>query len=107
MAEKILGSAIEGAHMLPMGRFTFWRVVGARMLPQPVGIGGLSAREVFQVTRPRANELSRSLLLAMWKIAELRACIEKEARPLDQPSTVQSSIPPLGGAQTNAEHDLG
>ncbi len=43
MADKILVTAIEGARMLSMGRSTFWRAIGAGMLPQPVRIGGLSA----------------------------------------------------------------
>lgn len=43
MADKLLVTAIEDAHMLSMGRSTFWRAVSAGMLPQPVRIGGLSA----------------------------------------------------------------
>ncbi|MDA8257930.1 MAG: hypothetical protein M0Z99_20280 [Betaproteobacteria bacterium] len=32
MADKLLVTAIEGAHMLSMGRPTFWRAGAARML---------------------------------------------------------------------------
>jgi len=43
MADKLLVTATQGAHMLSMGRSTFWHAVDAGMLPQPVRIGGLSA----------------------------------------------------------------
>lgn len=51
MADKILVTAIEGAHMLSMGRSTFWRAVGAGMLPQPVRIGGLTRWRVADLMR--------------------------------------------------------
>lgn len=51
MADKILVTAIEGAHMLSMGRSTFWRAVGAGVLPQPVRIGGLTRWRVADLMR--------------------------------------------------------
>ena len=51
MADKILVTAIEGARMLSMGRSTFWRAIGAGMLPQPVRIGGLTRWRVADLIR--------------------------------------------------------
>jgi predicted DNA-binding transcriptional regulator AlpA len=51
MTDKILVTAVEGAGMLSMGRSTFWRAVGAGMLPQPVRIGGLTRWRVADLMR--------------------------------------------------------
>ncbi|BAP88316.1 phage transcriptional regulator, AlpA [Burkholderiales bacterium GJ-E10] len=51
MTEKILVTALEGAHMLSMGRSTFWRAVSEGLLPQPVRIGGLTRWRVVDLIR--------------------------------------------------------
>ena len=43
MADKILATVIERAHMPSRGRSTFWHSVSVDMLLKPVRIGGLSA----------------------------------------------------------------
>lgn len=51
MTDKILVTAVEGAGMLSMGRSTFWRAVGAGVLPQPVRIGGITRWRVADLLR--------------------------------------------------------
>jgi len=58
-AQKILVTDKEAAAMLSMGRSTFWRQVGAGVLPAPVRIGGLTR----------------------WRVAELLACVAPPASP--------------------------
>ena len=42
VTERILIPASEAAHMLSMGRSTFWAAVAKGQLPQPIKIGGLT-----------------------------------------------------------------
>jgi predicted DNA-binding transcriptional regulator AlpA len=51
--DRILCTDKEAAEMLAMGRSTFWKKVGDRLLPGPVKIGGL--------TRWRVSDLRRHL----------------------------------------------
>ena len=69
MTDKILVTAVEGAGMLSMGRSTFWRAVGAGMLPQPVRIGGLTR----------------------WRVADLMRAIDSASLPVS-PSTASAQL---------------
>ncbi|OIQ91714.1 hypothetical protein GALL_263450 [mine drainage metagenome] len=70
MTDKILVTAVEGAGMLSMGRSTFWRAVGAGMLPQPVRIGGL--------TRWRVADLMRAIDPASLPVSPSTAGAQRE-----------------------------
>ena len=49
MADKLLVTAIEGLHMLSMGRSTFWRAVSAGMLPPEARPSGACISSVPQL----------------------------------------------------------
>jgi predicted DNA-binding transcriptional regulator AlpA len=70
MNERILVNDKEAAHMLCMGRSTFWAGVKAELLPQPVKIGGLTRWRVadllqqFQAsptTTPSTSDVAASI----------------------------------------------
>lgn len=42
MNDRLLLKAEEAAHALNMGRSTFWAGVKAKILPQPIKIGGIT-----------------------------------------------------------------
>ncbi len=70
MTDKILVTAVEGAGMLSMGRSTFWRAVGAGVLPPPVRIGGL--------TRWRVTDLMRAIDPASLPVSPSTAGAQRE-----------------------------
>jgi predicted DNA-binding transcriptional regulator AlpA len=49
--EKLLVRDTEAATMLAMGRSTFWKAVRAKLLPDPVKIGGLTRWRVSDLRR--------------------------------------------------------